>query len=153
MRLVKLHGSTGWLVSKTGKIEEKEYDYDQSRMIASDSEYTGEIVMYPLSQKLLYINPYIQLFLLLTLELEARKACIVIGYSFRDPVIRNIFTKYISSSDMKIILVLPEATKIVNELFPELKHKFVTIDRKFGDDHFKETNKDIAERLANLDQK
>ena len=116
-------------------------------MIASDTEYTGEIVMYPLSQKLLYVNPYIQLFLLLNLELEARKACIVIGYSFRDPVIRNIFTKYISGRDMKIILILPEATKIVNELFPELKQNFVPIDRKFGDDHFEQTNKDVAQQL------
>lgn len=150
LRLIKLHGSTRWLVRKTGQVDEKEYDLDESYKIASDSVYTGEIVMYPLSQKLLYVYPYIPLFFLLNYVLRDSKVCVVIGYSFRDPVIRNIFSNYISKSDLKIILVLPDATKITGELFPDQKQNFITIDRKFGEKDFEDTNKEIADQLAKL---
>lgn len=150
IRLVKLHGSTRWLVTKGGTIEEKEFDLIQAGTIASDSEYTGEIMMYPLSQKLLYVNPYIPLFFLLNYVLQASKVCIVIGYSFRDPVIRNVFVNYISKSDLKIILLLPDATKIIDELCPDQKQNFVAINRRFGEKGFENTNKEIADQLAKL---
>lgn len=53
--------------------------------------YTDEVVIYPLRQKQLYVDPYIQMFYLLNKELQYNKVWIVVGYSFRDPVIENIF--------------------------------------------------------------
>ena len=91
LRLIKLHGSTSWLVRRdNGKIEDKEYTFDQARNIGTGSIYTDEMVIYPLLEKQLYLEPYIQMFYCLDKELAHRNVWLVIGYSFRDPVIKNI---------------------------------------------------------------
>jgi hypothetical protein len=93
LRLVKLHGSITWLRRKdTNEIEEKIFDIDQGFELGYGSMYIDEVVIYPLRQKALYIDPYIQMFYLLNKELDSKRVWIVIGYSFRDSVIKKIFT-------------------------------------------------------------
>jgi hypothetical protein len=82
LRLVKLHGSIYWLKRDDGKVEEKEFDYDQWPAISTDSSYRGEVIAYPLSQKQLYVDPYIQMFFWLNNQLQSKQVWIVIGYSF-----------------------------------------------------------------------
>jgi hypothetical protein len=105
IRLMKLHGSTSWLRRENGEIEEKEYDFDQYRNISRDCAYTGEIVTYPLSQKILYLHPYIGMFYWLNHELGNKQTWIIIGYSFRDPIIRNIFTSNFNKNNRKEMVI------------------------------------------------
>lgn len=141
LRLVKLHGSTSWLRRKdTGEIVEKEYDMDQ----ASNG-------IYPLSQKQLYIDPYVQMFYCLNKELEGRKVCIVIGYSFRDPVIQNIFaSNFDKDENKKMILVHPEASDIVKSRFPSHKKRILQINKKFGRNDYEQVNYEVAKQLKSL---
>lgn len=60
MRLIKLHGSTSWLRRrKDGQITETVYNLDASHTIGKGSLYDGELMMYPLLDKHLYLDPYI----------------------------------------------------------------------------------------------
>ncbi len=63
LRLVKLHGSTTWLIRKdTGEIEEKPFDIDQGADLGTGSMYKDEVVIYPLRQKhgkkMILIHPH-----------------------------------------------------------------------------------------------
>lgn len=72
------------------------------------SVYTDEVVIYPLREKRLYLDPHIQMLYCLNRELENKRLWIVTGYSFRDPVIQNIFTSALDRCEnMKMILVTP----------------------------------------------
>jgi hypothetical protein len=93
VRIVKLHGSINWLKNReTNKVEEKEYTLSASKRIGSGF-YDDEVIMYPIIEKELYLNPYIEMFYCLNKELETKRVCLIIGYSFRDPIIRKIFIK------------------------------------------------------------
>ena len=93
LRLVKLHESINWLINReTGKVEEKEYNLKTAKKIGRGF-YDKEVLMYPLIEKELYVDPYIQMFYCLNKELENKRVCLTIGYSFRDPIIRNFFIK------------------------------------------------------------
>jgi SIR2-like domain len=107
LRLVKLHGSTTWLIRKdTREIEERPYNIDQGVDLGTGSMYTDEVVIYPLRQKQLYVDPYIQMFFLLNKELQHNKVWIVVGYSFRDPIIQKIFSDNFKGGK-KMILIHP----------------------------------------------
>ena len=47
--------------------------------------------MYPIAEKELYLEPYISMLVRLNRELKRKKVWLVIGYSFNDPVIQEIF--------------------------------------------------------------
>ncbi len=131
--LIKLHGSTNWLRHKElGQIEEKEYDIDQAGLVGA-VEYEGDVLIFPLSQKALYFEPYIPMFYRLNKELQMTRVWIVIGYSFRDPVIRDIFVTQ-SSPDKKLVLLHPHSSEI-NTLLKRSGCKAQIIDNtyRFGE--------------------
>lgn len=132
-RLVKLHGSITWLKRQdSGEIEETIYHLDQGiEEIGAGNLYESEVIIYPLRQKQLYVSPYIQMFYLLNVELKLRKVWVVIGYSFRDPVIQNIFISNFSE-EKRMILIHPHPED-VTMLFPNpLRGRIITINNYFG---------------------
>jgi hypothetical protein len=152
LRLVKLHGSTSWLVRKdNGKIEDKEYTFDQARRyIGTGSVYTDEIVIYPLFEKEMYLAPYIQLFYCLAKELAYRNVWLVIGYSFRDPVIKNIFATNLANTSKKMIVVGPNADEDVRREFANHNDKIRSINARFGESNYEDVNRNIAQELKSL---
>ena len=154
LRLVKLHGSVTWLRRKGNQeIEETIYDIDLGKNEhGTGSVYTDEVVIYPLREKRLYLDPYIQMLYCLNRELENKRLWIVTGYSFRDPVIQNIFTSALDRCEnMKMILVTPDANKLIKERL-ELYHKrIVPVERCFGkEDDSSIINSSIAKELDSL---
>lgn len=123
IRIVKLHGSINWLKNReTNKVEEKEFHLSASKKIRGF--YDDEVIMYPLIEKELYLDPYIQMFYCLNKELETKRVCLTIGYSFRDPIIRKIFIKiFLQDSNKKVILVDPNAKEIIHSYFDNFKKK------------------------------
>jgi len=139
--LIKLHGSTTWLHHKDfGFIEEKEVDIDLAK--DSSDAYDEELVIYPLSQKALYVEPYIKMLLRLGTEVKKRKVWIIIGYSFRDPIIQNIFVNYLTYKQ-RIVLVHPHAKEIFKRRLKACRAFKVPIERKFGEQNFKAVNNRI----------
>lgn len=152
-RLVKLHGSVTWLKRKdTGEIEEKIFDIDQGLDLGYGSMYVDEVVIYPLRQKQLYIDPYIQMFYLLDKELESKRVWIVIGYSFRDAVIKKVFTSnFFKDTSKRMVLVDPSAGEIVEKQFAACKQRIKTISKEFGrESDYKEVNSIIAKAVQSL---
>jgi hypothetical protein len=110
IKLFKLHGSINWMIDeKTGDVIEVS-EKGHSLMGAS---YTGEMMLYPISEKELYLEPYISMLVRLNRELERKAIWIVIGYSFNNPVIQEIFRKN-WSTNKHLILIHPKANEIFN---------------------------------------
>jgi SIR2-like domain len=154
MQLVKLHGSVNWIRNKAGDIEEREYhlNYDEVKRRSGSKDILGDIVIYPLSQKQLYFTPFIQLFRILDAELRKRNIWIIIGYSFRDIIIRTMFERALEENEKrKILVVHPHATEQIKPLFQkEIRDQLICLDRYFAKPNYSQVNRDIAEALLNL---
>jgi NAD-dependent SIR2 family protein deacetylase len=150
-RIVKLHGSINWLKNReTNKVEEKEFTLSASKRIGRGF-YNDEVIMYPLIEKELYLTPYIEMFYCLNKELETKRVCLVIGYSFRDPIIRNIFIKkFLNGFNKKVILVDPHANEIIHTFFYNFKENFYPIEQHFGNNDYRKVNEDIKDSLKEI---
>jgi hypothetical protein len=150
--LTKLHGSRNWLINKrTKNIEEKDFDMEQASEIGYHGKFEREVMIYPLQQKQLYVEPYLQMFYCLNKDLERKIAWLVIGYSFRDDVISNIFRRNLERSKSKyLIIVHPEANRIAKEHFSGYEH-IVPRELYFGkEDSYESTNAVIKETLQDI---
>jgi hypothetical protein len=96
----------------------------------------------------LYVEPYIQMFYNLNKDLESKRIWVAIGYSFRDPVIRNIFTTNFDKSGKKrMILVIPNADEIISKRFSNDHHRIIPINERFGGDDYQAINQMIANQI------
>jgi hypothetical protein len=112
-RLVHLHGSLRWYGLDDGRIVESE----TNRISIGGRLVTGEMVLYPINQKDLYLYPWFDIFKAFKEDLANTQNWIVIGYSFNDLFIREIFLEALRREKHRLIIVDPEASKIVEEKF------------------------------------
>jgi SIR2-like domain len=77
---------------------------------------TGQAMLYPIQQKDLYLDPWFDLFKSFKKHLAEKQIWIVIGYSFHDPFIKEIFREALSE-DRRMIIVDPKAKSIKKDLF------------------------------------
>jgi hypothetical protein len=136
MQLIKLHGSVNWTRNKNGEIEEHAYNssLDYLKRITGSKDIQEDIIIYPLSQKQLYFTPFIQLFRILDAELRKRVFWIIIGYSFRDVIIRTMFERALMDDNKrKLLLVHSHATEQIKPLFQrDVRDRLICLDRYFG---------------------
>ncbi|WP_458743259.1 SIR2 family protein [Candidatus Nitrosocosmicus sp. T] len=154
MKIIKLHGSVNWIKDEKNRLIQKslEDNYDRVRSMNSSNSIKDEVIIYPLSQKKLYLTPFIQLYYYLEKELSNDKIWIVIGYSFRDPVIRHLFEN--SINNMKCILLVDPRSETIKKLFSEdAQKKIFTLRAEFGNkENYDETNKEIVIQLKEIFQ-
>ncbi|MGH9927330.1 MAG: SIR2 family protein, partial [Nitrososphaeraceae archaeon] len=155
MQLVKLHGSLNWIINMDNEIKELPLNFglDDIRPRSGSKDITEELLIYPLTQKELYFPPFIQLFNILGKYLSRRVFWIIIGYSFRDIIIRTMFEKALSEDNRrKLLLVHPKATKLIRPLFKEsIQSQVVCLDEYFAKRNYREVNRKIAEALLSLE--
>jgi hypothetical protein len=146
-----LHGSVSWLIKRdSGDVIEKEFNLDEAKF-GKGSLYVDEVMMYPLLEKNLYQSPYIQMFYCLDQEWQSKNVCISIGYSFRDSIIRNIFSSHLKrNKNKKIILIDPYAKNIRDDKFNGLDEQIIPIEREFGNSDYINVNKEIKEQLSRI---
>jgi hypothetical protein len=154
MQMIKLHGSVNWIRNRDRDIQELEYNvnYDEIKKRAGSNDILEDLMIYPLSQKQLYFTPYIQLFRILEAELKNRDCWIIIGYSFRDIIIRTMFERALEEDpSRKILLVHPHATKQIKPLFvSDREYQVMCLDVYFGRRNYDDVNKEIAKALLDL---
>jgi hypothetical protein len=154
MQLVKLHGSVKWIKNREGKIEEYPYgsSLDSVSSRSGTGDVTDEIMIYPLSQKQLYFTPYVQLFRILEGELDRRDLWIVIGYSFRDIIIRNMFEKSLQNQGRRrIFLAHPHPTEVMKLFLKEVRKQIIPLPYYFGrKKDYREVNRNIVQSHVNL---
>jgi SIR2-like domain len=154
MQLVKLHGSINWIRNKNNQIEEHSYHLtlDNVRSMSGTRDISEDILIYPLSRKQLYVTPFIQLFSILNAELSKREYWIVIGYSFRDIIIRTMFERALSENKKrKLLLIHPHASQSIRPLFQEdVQEQIKCLDRHFGKRNYPIVNEEISKALLSL---
>jgi hypothetical protein len=128
VQLFKLHGSINWFIEKGSDTVIEVTTKGDSYVLR---EYSGEMMVYPIAEKELYTDPYISMLLRLNRELKEKRDWIVIGYSFNDPIIREIFLKN-ASSEKHLILVHPKAKDIFNRKLDSIKAKKSLMEKRFG---------------------
>jgi len=145
IQLFKLHGSVDWLIEKgTNDVIEVETAKGQSHM---GRKYKGEMMLYPIAEKELYLDPYVSMILRLNRELEKKSTWVVIGYSFADPVIREIFLRKFNSKK-KLVLVHKKASEVYRERLSHIKGDVSLMEKQFGmENTFRQTNHQIMHKL------
>ena len=115
MEITKLHGSLDWFGLTDGTIIKS----DQRRKTYAKKKVLGEFMLYPIQQKDLYLYPWFDLFYRFKEDLQRIKTWIVIGYSFNDEFILNMFREALRNGDHRLILVSPDADNIVKIKFSQ----------------------------------
>jgi hypothetical protein len=110
--LYKLHGSLNWKKHATGEIEAI-----SGETPFSDPNYVEDMLIYPtLSPKDgQELEPYNIIREKFKDFMDEADACIVIGFSFRDEHINNIFTDFLKRGRRTLIVVSPSAEKYIDE--------------------------------------
>lgn len=133
--LYKLHGSINWGKEK-GKEDVYELDVPmESGQQTFFGEHEENLMIYPIQEKYIYRDPFFYMFAHLKKILEDSKFCLVIGYSFRDYAITNIFIDSVKTNkNLRIILIGPQAESTISKYLSEIKRNIIPINEKFGGD-------------------
>jgi len=136
LKLVKLHGSCNWYEIK-GKIL---CIPAEVRALAGGVEPKNSLI-YPTQQKEIFArSPFRELFQLFQrVLLNEADGCIIIGYSFRDDIIKRIFQKALEK--IQLMVIDQEASKIV-ENFPN-KERITLVNKKLSGEELGEVQKDF----------
>lgn len=126
--LTKLHGSLDWLREESGRI------------IKIGSEFTrhtteGEVMLFPIQQKDLYLHPWITLFQHLKGGLERTNQWFVVGYAFNDEFIFNSFKEALRVGK-ELFIISPSAKKLRNKFPANQRTQIFALPIKFGDKYF-----------------
>ena len=128
----KLHGSLDWTreVSsrKIVRVEQEAY---------SLVETEGEIMLFPIEQKDLYLHPWFTLFQDLKIGLLSTQTWYVIGYAFNDEFIRNVFQEsLVDDSSKKLILINPKAEDVKSKFSDNIQSQIDALPMQFGNESF-----------------
>jgi len=137
--LSKLHGSIDWYKIGGDICERESTDHETGDHTKYDQVIEGEMMIYPVQEKYIYRDPFFDMFHYLKEKLfnngGAKTRCIVVGYSFRDDAITNIFIDAVKRNpNLKIILLDPEANEIIEKNLKQIRDNIVPIEENFGGD-------------------
>jgi len=131
IRLHKLHGSIDQWITDKGDIILLQAKQDTTLY---GDRIRAELLIYPIQTKYIYQDPFFELFHLFQEKLKRTPVCIVIGYSFRDEAVNNVFHNAVKKNpELKIFLIDPVATAIKTKLGGDLQRNIYQIDRCFDD--------------------
>jgi hypothetical protein len=118
--IFKLHGSLNWKRHRKYGIVKLE---DVEKMMKNDGQYTEDLLIKPtLSPKEEeQEEPFKTLFDKFRERIVKSKICIVVGYSFRDQGINEIFDMFMKQGG-RLIIISPDVTKEFEENFIEKYH-------------------------------
>ena len=132
-KLIKLHGSLDWFQRSDGKIVKLE----SFKGAHGGKKIENEMMIFPIQQKDLYLYPWYDLFRAFKLSLRKNKKWLVIGYSFNDEYIKNIFIQEFQFNDNTNFIIVSPYIEVIKNKFLDTK-KFDEI--KFLELKFEENN-------------
>ena len=147
IKLVKLHGSLDWY--KVGGEIVRSLDSKRPKIGGKTVE--REQVLYPIQQKDLYIHPWYDIFRQFKQDLSKTLNWIVIGYSFNDEFIRNMFLEVFrqEKQDSRMLIIHPRAREIVQKFRWQDVDKVKPIIASLGQN---ETPSKITEAIKSFEQ-
>lgn len=136
INLYKLHGSIDWVRLADGSISEKDITSNQS------NNDNGEIEIDPFlifghGTKIYTIDPFFSLLEYFKQALKSKKYFFVIGYSFFDPHINNLFFDELlnSSSDKYLFIFNPSLANLKEDDFQDKTFNGLTIKNVLKDEN------------------
>ena len=142
IKLFKLHGSIDQYI-EGDKIVKRDILYP---IPTASGEERLESMIYPMREKEVYKDPFFELFTRLKTNLLSEKICIVIGYSFGDEHIRNIFFDAVKRNPkVKILLGNKKPDEVIENLEP-IKDNITPIEEEFGKETFFERLEEEIEK-------
>jgi hypothetical protein len=147
IKLVKLHGSLDWFKLGTGQIIRSS---DSNRPKIGGKIVEGEQMLYPIQQKDLYIYPWYDIFKQFKYDLSKTRNWIVIGYSFNDEFIRNMFLEVFRQERQgsRMLIIHPRSKEIVQKFLWQDIRNIEPISAKLGQ---KETPEKITKAIKSLE--
>lgn len=140
----KLHGSLDWTKEvDSGRIVKR------NNFGFSSVETQGEIMLFPIQQKDLYLHPWFTLFQDLKSGLNLKAHWYVIGYAFNDEFIKNVFQESLRDQK-KLVIINPKAAQIKNKFHKSVRDKIDILPIKFGDEFFALQFKDYLDGVKTL---
>ena len=144
-QIYKLHGSVNWYKIRDSDIRDvikwATAPLDAGSETFDYTKIESELMIYPIQEKQIYKDPFSDMFNRLKDSLETSKYCFVVGYSFRDEEINNIFDDAMFYRDRKgqktkIFFIDPSAEAIIEnrlESINELDNiEIKPIDKEFS---------------------
>ena len=105
-----------------------------------------ESMIYPMREKEVYKDLFFELFTRLKTSLLSEEICIIIGYSFGDEHIRNIFLDAVKRNQkIKILFGDKNPDQVMKDLEP-IKDNIIPIEGEFGKDTFFERLKEELQK-------
>lgn len=110
--LYKVHGSVNWYRAASGDYFRLPIRNPPPDIRSYSGDAAESLMLYP-AQKFAYAGPFLDMMALLRERLTNSFAVIVIGYSFRDPPIAQLFSEALSNNpSLVVILVDPHAREV-----------------------------------------
>ena len=144
VRLFKLHGSVSWLMHPEYGLTEHRAK-PEAMKTWTGTPFLGQVMLYPVVEKELYLEPYMTMYRQLGRELSGTNFWMVVGYSFGDRVVRDMFIRC-SSVQKRMVILHPHANEVVKRL-EGFKGKVVPINRRFADEHADDSYARCAQSL------
>ncbi|HJH28034.1 MAG TPA: hypothetical protein C5S37_15020 [Methanophagales archaeon] len=145
IRFFKLHGSIDQYI-QGDEIVKKDILFPTKTV---NGKELLESMIYPMREKEVYKDPFFELFTCLKSSLISEKICIVIGYSFGDEHIRNIFFDSVKrNQEIKILFGNRNPDEGIENL-EQIKDNIIPIKGEFGEEDFFERLKEELEKCKN----
>ncbi len=105
INLYKLHGSLDWVRLTSDDFKEKD------KLVGDENQYIDEghnpYVIFGQGTKTFSIEPFFSLIQHFRRKLNEKKYFFVVGYSFFDPYINNLFIEAVRGTSKKIVIINP----------------------------------------------
>jgi SIR2-like domain len=147
INLYKLHGSLNWKRHKSGRILRTS---EEGR--ALDPNFVENILIFPtLSAKYDGKEPFVTILSEFQKNMKIADVCIVIGFSFRDTHLSEVFINFIQNKKL-LVVVSPTAKDDLSKNL--LKREFSTLNKEIEDLYLINTDEEkIAIINSRLDEK
>jgi len=135
IKLYKLHGSLDWRETDDNRIERVS---TEERVSRATRRYKRNILIYPAQKNYVTEEPFRRLMKYFEEVLNQHDLCLVIGFSFRDPLINGTFLDFLGAErKRRLMVVSPNAsTDVKNNLLGDnkkLEKQVICIDKPFGE--------------------
>lgn len=120
LKLFKLHGSLNWRKSEArNQIEHTGF---VQRRPDPGKEQQERVLIYPASEKgFILVEPFRTLHQYFDIYLRSPKVCIFMGFSFRDEYINSIIINALKNSQVKLLVVSPNASRNIEQNLPGVR--------------------------------
>jgi hypothetical protein len=125
--LFKLHGSVTWYDDQ-GVVK-----YLGASLHRDEKERIKNVIIYPAKNKIALGDPFFTAYDYFQRCLDRTRVAIFIGYSFRDyDTVTKIRSALKYNSKLSVLLFSPDASSIVDRIFPAFRDRTEAIPLKFG---------------------